>query len=963
MPNAKTLWDSYRAGRKAGRARLARPFSGRNDFRLAYFRLIESAIEEKFENYYVVNFYGAPGIGKSALLRRLELELMGEDSALPDDASGEGCLAAKQRIRALCEEKKPVVLRADFDDPGLASVQEVLLAFRTQLIRQTDTVFPFFDLAMELLYQKQGRYLKNVEKEKKSLTDDPVLGFLWDTVSDATPVGTIVGAAKALTGLGGKVQTLLRDRKEAFQATYNEIRDLDVPELLRRLPLYFAMDVNASAPPLICVFLDTYEMAYSRGEGAGYQAGLDEGWLTGPYGLVRYLGNAVFAVAGRERLNVEGEEWSPLCLGEEDYSRLLSQRLEPLSPEETKDYLKGCGLTETLANELYHLTGGDPVYLELCLDQYESMRATGREPRSKADFGGSRQRLVERHTRYLPAHLREPLSLLAALERWDDAQYAALRQELPLPLPVAESADYLRLTSLSYVRREKAAWSIHPTIAPALASMLTSGMRGMLVQALAGLGNRARQTFALERAAQWYAYGAAQLEACPECLPPETALEFWEQWAQLCEETGRRLERITARQRLRELRDGDPWAACQLGRAYFDAQQYQNALSPLRESVLGFAKQDGHAAPRTLLAAGLYHAVCQELEREDTDPLTAGIGWDYPWTGRETAEDLVALCEWWRLRVNYSAYGYYEENHEFLQRLAAALKAGPDTVRCTPAALWAEAQLTQQFAEQQCDSELILRHELEASMTDLSPLCETYEDRERQWERTPKLREPEVVLQTCAELVEHHKRVLAADDPRIANALGTLAFAQESQGLFHLAVGSRQEALGLLRKAYGDSDVDVLRQEAILIADYRKAGRFADAIRQQQTRMDRLCGDGDEPAGEDWYSEAKGMATLWQRRLRGENDASGRQECLSHLIELWEAYAPTLKRPSEHDILPWGRGAVWCLTHPECDVEGVTEEFVTQVVKQCRTKQGERPLRTILQSAAGGTGWRGQLAQ
>lgn len=875
MPNAKRLWEDYQERQSARTLCPQRKFTGRADFRLAYFNLMERAIREKFENYYIIDFYGVPGIGKSSLLRRLETELTGDD-VLPEDGVRERCLAAKQTIREHCGQKGPVVLRVDFDDPGINSVQDVLFAFRTQLVRQTDAVFPLFDLAMDMLYQKQGRYLKNVEKEKKSLTDDPVLGFLWDTISDATPAGTIFDAAKALMGLGEKVQTLLRDRKEAFRATYEEIRALDAPELIRRLPLYFAMDVNAAELPLICVFLDTYEMAYSRTEGAGYQAGLDESWLVGPYGLIRQLGNAVFAIAGREKLGVEGDDWKPICLGDDsDDKRALLRELPSLSPEDTRELLENYGVGIELSQKLYELTEGDPVFLELCLDQYDAMLAAGKEPIRAEDFGGSRERMVERHTRYLPGHLREPLAVLAALERWDDQSYEELQKNLPFPLPVMGSGDYIRLTGLSYVRAEKGEWAMHSTIASALSSMLPSGMRAALIKTLARLGESSCKAFDMVSAARWYTYAAAQLDMIPDCLPPQGACAVWEQWAELCEETNRAEEWVTAREKALaccqkqddgKMAENTAHAACELGRAYFKQGRYEDALPLLQESAQAYAGALGGNAPLTFYAAGLYHAVCEELGKADDNPLTKDIGWDYRWTGRESPKELEILCKWWRLRIEYSEYNYYEENREFLRELAAKLKAAPESVRDTSAALWAEMQMTQQYVEQRIDSTLVSQYGVESVTIGSSLTGEDYEAWKRKWEQTPMLREPEVVLQTCAELVEHHKRVLAPDDPQIADALNTLAFAQEHQCLYHLAAISRQEALGLLRKAYGGDDADAQKEEVWLIEDYRKAGRFADAIRQQQTRMDRLRGDENEPIPaelqERWTKELKTMEAL-----------------------------------------------------------------------------------------------------
>lgn len=61
---------------------------------------------------------------------------------------------------------------------------------------------------------------------------------------------------------------------------------MDTPDLERRLPCYFAMDVNAMGLPLVCVYLDTYEKMTARAEGAGRSTGFDEEWLRGDLALV-----------------------------------------------------------------------------------------------------------------------------------------------------------------------------------------------------------------------------------------------------------------------------------------------------------------------------------------------------------------------------------------------------------------------------------------------------------------------------------------------------------------------------------------------------------------------------------------------------------------------------------------------------------------------------------------------------
>ena len=358
------------AEKRVSDSRVVRQFIGRDELLKLYFGLKDLAQEEQFEGCYVVNFYGEPGIGKSALLRQIESRLQAEAAA--------------------AKKKPPVILRADFDNPELSSVQDALSLFRAQLLPQVKgAAFPFFDMAIHLLAQKQGRRLLP-DEEKTSMMDNPVLSF--------------------------------------------------------------AMDENATKSlPMLCVFLDTYERAAGQADSEGYNAGFDESWLTGKEcGLIANLGNAVFAIAVREPLPRREKEdnWHIIrANADTGESERYQRRLDVLSDEESMALLTGCGMNDELAGVVYRLTGGDPVFLELCLDQYDHLIA-GEEDVTPDKFGTDTARLVERHTRYLPAHLWEPLFLMAAMGRWTDAQYDKIREAAGLLYyPISVSADYRRISA------------------------------------------------------------------------------------------------------------------------------------------------------------------------------------------------------------------------------------------------------------------------------------------------------------------------------------------------------------------------------------------------------------------------------------------------------------------------------------------------------------------------------------
>lgn len=311
------------------------------------------------------------------------------------------------------------------------------------------------------------------------------------------------------------------------------------PKLIRRLPWYFAMDVNATRDlPMICVFLDTYERAAGQADSVGYNAGFDENWLTGSDGLIASLGNAVFAVAGREPLPCKGEDsWHIIRVNADTgESERYQRKLDVLSDAESRELLTGCGMSDELASAICRLTGGDPVFLELCLDQYDHLLAAGEIP-TPDNFGTDTARLVERHTRYLPTHLREPLFLLAAMGRWTDDQYDKVREAAGLLYyPISDSADYRRLTGLSYVWPDGDGWAMRDKVAEILSKELAFGIRSGVLNKAISLASAEETAFRLHTAESWYALAFHMWEAHRDTLPFSKQCTFLRSWGGVCDE-------------------------------------------------------------------------------------------------------------------------------------------------------------------------------------------------------------------------------------------------------------------------------------------------------------------------------------------------------------------------------------------------------------------------------------------
>ncbi len=285
----------------------------------------------------------------------------------------------------------------------------------------------------------------------------------------------IIGAARTVMQVSQGVSRHLLERKNSIRRANLEMARMSGPELAKRLPYYFSMDVNAMDLPLVCVYLDTYEKMVSRAEGAGSSTGFMEERLCGEAGLLHNLGNGVFAIAGRERLAWEG---------------LVECRyIEALSRQDSVEFLDGCGIRDArLQEEIYWLTGGEPVYLDLCVDEYESLKDRGKEP-GPEDFGRNRERLVERQIRYVPVNLREAVFILSAMGRFTDRLYQLLAEKIP-QLPCKGGTEYELLTHLTYIQEEDGGWSIQRSVADILSEKLPSATRELVTEVLFQIADR-----------------------------------------------------------------------------------------------------------------------------------------------------------------------------------------------------------------------------------------------------------------------------------------------------------------------------------------------------------------------------------------------------------------------------------------------------------------------------------------
>ena len=443
--------------------RAIREFTDRDELRAAYHNMVQRCKTETEEsnNCYVINYHGVGGIGKTTLLRKLQSEI--------EEKCG-------KRV-----DKNYIILNLDFETIEPDSVS-ALVSLRRQLIQHRPNLqFPMFDEAVGKL--RRSNAVVDDATGTSILEKKPLVNDVVDAVSEFVPGMNAVKigfqrAEKTLRGFQRRAATDF-DYLERME-THDEAR------IIKSLPYCFAHDVNYGLPnddALLLFFIDTYERLVTEAEGSSRwtPSMQTDDWLCGSRGLIRNLPSSVFAIAGREQL-----KWK-------DYDAYWKDNLEThvidhLSEEDSNFFFSKCGIDSTLWHGLYTLTGGEPVFMDLCVDQYEDIvhshsisGESGYVPGIE-EFGENTSILVERHTRYVGEDMRDALYIAASMRKWDQETLHCAAEALNISI---QPVQFKRLCSLSYVSTDDGKlFYMHSIIADILSKNLGLEERKTAIEAL-----------------------------------------------------------------------------------------------------------------------------------------------------------------------------------------------------------------------------------------------------------------------------------------------------------------------------------------------------------------------------------------------------------------------------------------------------------------------------------------------
>lgn len=136
-------------------------------------------------------------------------------------------------------------------------------------------------------------------------------------------------------------------------------------------------------------------------------------------------------------------------------------------------------------DKIYTLTHGEPIYLDLCVEEYHNAIARGRMA-GEIDYGVNTESLVERHTRYIGDELQDALYLCALLQRWNDALFDFIAGKVGISI---QRSQLDQILSLSYIKTdEENVHEMHQVVSQILQKQYSASLRNETLEALIEYG-------------------------------------------------------------------------------------------------------------------------------------------------------------------------------------------------------------------------------------------------------------------------------------------------------------------------------------------------------------------------------------------------------------------------------------------------------------------------------------------
>ncbi|MBR6530676.1 MAG: tetratricopeptide repeat protein [Clostridia bacterium] len=432
------------------REKASRIFTDREELRAAFWKQYREKEEEiltsEGDGIYVVNYYGFGGIGKTTLLKKLMAEM---------------------------EEQLSDPMYASYDFETAIDLRTALISLQTLLSQKYKFEFALFDLGLYIYSQKRGEKADPVEKEKL-LSRSPLLSFVF-SVADLAGLGLVTKVLSTIDEAASLARTKAHLKKN--ETLIKQLEYLDPEAVYKKLPELFSRDLahnlEGAKKPLV-LFLDTYERLVNEMSSTGEPLMADV-WLRGEDGPVMNVPKVLWVIAGREKLKWDrfNPAWDTV---------IDSHILGTLSEKDSTSFLQGAGIVdEGLCHDLFKLTLGTPVYLDLCVECFENLQKDSASI-DVSQFGQNDVELIERFVRYMDDAQKDLVYMIACLNKWDDK---LLFFVAPRVLSGWSHTTYAKLKGYSFVLTlDNGYYSIHQTVGSVLADRCLDSIKQKTASAM-----------------------------------------------------------------------------------------------------------------------------------------------------------------------------------------------------------------------------------------------------------------------------------------------------------------------------------------------------------------------------------------------------------------------------------------------------------------------------------------------
>jgi hypothetical protein len=372
-------------------------FTDRDNPRKIFWDAYDSLSSDEF---YVINYHGFGGIGKSWLCKYLYETL--KSNVHPN--------------KGTAIDSKTLLL--NFDDlKNNCDKINVIENLANKFESECNYSFPLFKYGLYVYYRSQG--YSNDSPEVKRIQDNVIGGTIFDVLQLVPVVGEIGSVLlKGVDSLSAAIKKQVLTNSEYIK----ELDNLSSEDIAEKLVRVFAKELmsqtqNEKFP--VVIFIDTYEQLQNY----VYQissAKVSEEWLWARTGLIRRVPNVLWVLAGQRKVTW-GEE-DNFWKSEENI--IFEQIAEIKDKALLKKMLSDIGISEPeIIDVIIEKTNGVPVHLALCKDTYFNLKKDGKQP-VVSDFDMGYAQLAKRFIGGLNSELKDVVNILACLEKWtmDDIQ-------------------------------------------------------------------------------------------------------------------------------------------------------------------------------------------------------------------------------------------------------------------------------------------------------------------------------------------------------------------------------------------------------------------------------------------------------------------------------------------------------------------------------------------------------------